>query len=729
MSDELRKIIQNGYDLPDAYFEAKVGKATTVEDINTVLTLQQLTDSRFDDFHVNTEKVRGTDTLVSLEKRLNANPLTPYSKLLFSGFPGSGKTTELIRLLTLLQKNYHVIILSAKDNLNVEIVTIKSLMHKILYKLLDSLKNDRKRNIKIARHYFSEEPPDRDSFKTNVLKEFNSKTSGSNNYIHVLNKLLDSIAKEAAKETVIIIDDFGKISPLVARDQLLKDYNLIMSLHCKMILSFPMELVGSPMCAVLQEAFGKTAILPPINIKNKKGKPHQQGLKSLTGILERRVELSLFENNCYKEAVKYSGGSIKQLFQIVREAASIEKLKHITTASMKKAIDYYKNNFSMRIENLIDEFKFSVVGYLEVMQAIYQGNETSPEQAPALRDLLGNGAVIKNVIEDYYTINPLLEDFLKNHPYYKPQKESLVETTRTGEVALSEPGTLFSQLNIKKYNAMENVIISNLKRINIFAGINNSGKSTLLEAIYLLIGQNDVNTYFETMRRRGKFTTDLDLQWLMRQFKGPVEIEGVFHDKPAFVRINREEEEKEAFDKSSYMGTIQIKARFLNGPLNTKARIFKNSNLQSFFKSNKRMCHAAYSSPFSMQEKEDMVAYHDKSVETRSIDRIFEFLRTNVDSGIEKIEYVGERERFMVSHKDFEQAVDLTQFGEGVQRAFHITLQFAAARNGVLLIDEFENAIHYGLLKNFVNFIRELAEEFNTQVFLTSHSKECIEAI
>jgi len=50
------------------------------------------------------------------------------------------------------------------------------------------------------------------------------------------------------------------------------------------------------------------------------------------------------------------------------------------------------------------------------------------------------------------------------------------------------------------------------------------------------------------------------------------------------------------------------------------------------------------------------------------------------------------------------------------------------AKNGILLIDEIETAIHHSLLIDFTKFIQQLADEFNVQVFLTSHSKECIDA-
>lgn len=75
-----------------------------------------------------------------------------------------------------------------------------------------------------------------------------------------------------------------------------------------------------------------------------------------------------------------------------------------------------------------------------------------------------------------------------------------------------------------------------------------------------------------------------------------------------------------------------------------------------------------------------------------------------------------------------ERSFDLTTYGEGIQRIFYIALAFASCRNGVILIDEFETAIHFSLLKEFTRLTQELAETFNVQVFLTSHSRECIEA-
>ena len=65
-------------------------------------------------------------------------------------------------------------------------------------------------------------------------------------------------------------------------------------------------------------------------------------------------------------------------------------------------------------------------------------------------------------------------------------------------------------------------------------------------------------------------------------------------------------------------------------------------------------------------------------------------------------------------------------FGSGLQYVFLSTLLFAYAKDGVVLIDEVENGIHYGLMSKYSLFLHKLAEKFNVQLFISSHSDECI---
>lgn len=106
------------------------------------------------------------------------------------------------------------------------------------------------------------------------------------------------------------------------------------------------------------------------------------------------------------------------------------------------------------------------------------------------------------------------------------------------------------------------------------------------------------------------------------------------------------------------------------------------------------------------------------------------FIREKMDKNIDKIEMVSieNESRFMVSTDEMSYAIDITKYGEGLQRIFEIALLMGYSKNGIICIDELDSAIHKNLLIDFTQFIQELAVKFNVQVFLSTHSKECIDA-
>lgn len=66
--------------------------------------------------------------------------------------------------------------------------------------------------------------------------------------------------------------------------------------------------------------------------------------------------------------------------------------------------------------------------------------------------------------------------------------------------------------------------------------------------------------------------------------------------------------------------------------------------------------------------------------------------------------------------------------GEGMRRVLQIVLKLVNARDGLLLIDEFENGLHYSVQPKVWTMLFELAEKLNVQVFATTHSWDCIKA-
>ncbi|MCP4698480.1 MAG: AAA family ATPase [Gammaproteobacteria bacterium] len=300
----------------------------------------------------------------------------------------------------------------------------------------------------------------------------------------------------------------------------------------------------------------------------------------------------------------------------------------------------------------------------------------------------------------------------------------------TGETVFHERlDAHFSLLRIEDYKRLKNLEISKLSRINLFAGINNSGKTSVLEAIYLLCHQNDFSGLLEVIRRRGKLTEDrLNSEWLLEQLPQNISLRGNFDKCDATVRASPYTEENGEIDKSRYLKSVEIKADFGESKQKSRTRIFKDRDRETQAGSMKILCPSVFSSPFFLNESHRYAAFYHKSTQSKALPKIFRFIREKVIPGIQDIRLVAEWQRFLVTDEQYEYAPDLTEYGEGLQRIFFVSLLFASAQNGVVLIDEFENAIHTGLIGHFAVFIADLAELFNTQVFLTSHSKECIDA-
>jgi predicted ATPase len=288
----------------------------------------------------------------------------------------------------------------------------------------------------------------------------------------------------------------------------------------------------------------------------------------------------------------------------------------------------------------------------------------------------------------------------------------------------------FSRIHVQRYRGLAGLEMTNLSRINIVAGINNSGKTSLLEAIYLLARQNDLDGLLEVMRRRGKVTTDqLDPEWLVEQMGAETLcIDGTFDSLHASVGIWQRLEEDSSIERTKYLGSIEIESSFGTTKLASTNRIYKGQDRETHSDSLRLLCPVIFSSPFFFNEPHRYTGFYHKSVQSKALPDIFQFLQENLLPTLEDIRLTDERQRFVVVDRRFTSGVDLSWYGEGLQRMFLLSLLFASAQHGVVLIDEFENALHFKLIEPFSRFVHKLAKKFNVQVFITSHSKECIDA-
>lgn len=106
-----------------------------------------------------------------------------------------------------------------------------------------------------------------------------------------------------------------------------------------------------------------------------------------------------------------------------------------------------------------------------------------------------------------------------------------------------------------------------------------------------------------------------------------------------------------------------------------------------------------------------------------------------IDSRIERIAFVeddtsryqGDRRIPLIKVDGVEEPLPLKSMGDGMSRIFHIVLSLVNAQDGILLIDEFENGIHWSIHPKLWESVFSISEKLNVQVFATTHSRDCIE--
>jgi hypothetical protein len=104
-----------------------------------------------------------------------------------------------------------------------------------------------------------------------------------------------------------------------------------------------------------------------------------------------------------------------------------------------------------------------------------------------------------------------------------------------------------------------------------------------------------------------------------------------------------------------------------------------------------------------------------------------------IDPHISAVSMVGgeapsRRRMAMVRADNAPRPLPLRSFGDGVNRLFAMALSLVNARDGILLIDEFENGLHYSVQLDAWRMIFKLAQRLDVQVFATTHSWDTIEA-
>lgn len=98
----------------------------------------------------------------------------------------------------------------------------------------------------------------------------------------------------------------------------------------------------------------------------------------------------------------------------------------------------------------------------------------------------------------------------------------------------------------------------------------------------------------------------------------------------------------------------------------------------------------------------------------------------NVDNANEKFR---RGNVYKILSKNHSKALPLNVYGDGMKKALLLMSAVIKTKGGILLLDEFETAIHTTAMDTTFKWILETCVRLDVQLFLTTHSEEAIDKV
>ena len=280
-------------------------------------------------------------------------------------------------------------------------------------------------------------------------------------------------------------------------------------------------------------------------------------------------------------------------------------------------------------------------------------------------------------------------------------------------------------IKIENFKCFENLAITGFKRVNLFGGKNNVGKTALLEAIFLFTVSCKplalIQNLIFTLNRRQK----------SRNENKRIELDVFYLDVDCFliscgsrvISVSKNRLINHVHNGiSNLLPAIYFKVD--NDEFSVPMENFINLNLgvvKEFLE---------YTFLDSCRVNDDKIAILYGMIIENSKEAFVDASLNEFDSQIVsfKIVPVKNEVRPKLKLRNRNSLVSLAEMGDGINRYVAILCAIWASQNGFLFIDEIENGIHYSNYKKLWELIFMASEQANCQVFVTSHSKECIDA-
>ncbi len=440
-------------------------KAERIDQIYKAFKGEPLQIEDIDVFYQNTSDARGGIEPRRRMARILRQNQDADEHLLFVGYKGCGKSTELNHLQKDIQHEFLVLNFSVMEELDpvqlnyieLFIVTmerlfdvaaernfhlsneyLRSIQHWIGTKEIEEIRE--KYNIGVEAEagaegnygipYFQKffykfklSAKSSRSLKETLKKNVEPKLSDLILHCNALiTEIRQQLPRYGLQDLVLIIEDLDKI-PIDRAEHLFFNYtNQLVQLRANVIYTFPVALYHSIRFNNIRHHFTNLYELPMIKVAQKDGTPDEEGMQTMCDIVAARMNhQTLFENQeILNTMIRHSGGCLRDLFLMIREAADSAadyNRKLIIERDASLAIEKLKREYENTIaDNRIDTRLYRAQEYYNILVSLSKDETKQLNHTEEVMHLKQNLCILgytDSAGKNWYDVHPIVKEILR----------------------------------------------------------------------------------------------------------------------------------------------------------------------------------------------------------------------------------------------------------------------------------------------------------------------------
>ncbi len=284
-------------------------------------------------------------------------------------------------------------------------------------------------------------------------------------------------------------------------------------------------------------------------------------------------------------------------------------------------------------------------------------------------------------------------------------------------------------LEIRNFKCFKQLSIADIGQVNLIGGKNNAGKTAFLEAVDLFVSSDKAydlasSVYKILKRRQGANRSKyLEIDFI---YNNESEITISSSSKTCTLKHSFQVINNDIFE-NDLLPTEVLSLSVNDDRKDIPIDAFSGKNRMEAIRMNRdRKANLIYISSSTADEQDIAISYG--ALVELGMEDFLNISLYSFDHNILELKQIATEHGVVLKLKTQKNLILLSSLGEGINRYIAILCAIWANKDGVLLIDEIENGIHYTNYKKLWEIIFRESANANCQMFITTHSKECITA-